>query len=245
MERLNIFLSETHHFSPMPGARFDYSANGGLLNLDGKIGMLEAKDMMSVLTVFPFAGMIIDGYLSLGAKGHFTQILTLCTIIAQKIYGKHVADDAYFPKGGMTKRELKVLRAQIRKFKPLALSFLESVENSGLDAHKMHLLDHVYDDLKRMGSFLVMAADAWEAAYKSLKSAFNATSKRNEFSLEETIAMMHTRACAEEDYSALRNSVDKSVSDATVGRLRGRALIRKTWRQFTPIPQYCGKAVQK
>lgn len=86
----NVFLTETHHFSPMPSLRLEFTANGGLLLSKGTAGMLKSKDMVSVLTVLPFAGMIFDSFLGPDAQGHFTKIMTLHTTISQNINGHFV-----------------------------------------------------------------------------------------------------------------------------------------------------------
>lgn len=77
ISKINMFLTETHHFSPMPNLRLDFEANGGLFTKKGAVGMLEAKELLSVPTVFPFIGFIFDSFLGWIGDGHFIELFTL------------------------------------------------------------------------------------------------------------------------------------------------------------------------
>ena len=64
---INRFLSHVQRYSPMNGARVDFSKGGssgsekGLYGPDGKlIGMLEGKDLRNVDMIFPFVGALLD-----------------------------------------------------------------------------------------------------------------------------------------------------------------------------------------
>lgn len=172
--------------------------------------------------------MLFDSFLGLDAEGHFTETMTLYTTISQKIYGHFLDEDCYFPRPGFTLRELEVLRLLIRKFKKLTKQFLGKFEKHGLDAHKVHLLDHVYEDLIRMGAFLMMAADSWEAAHKRFKEAFRGTSKRTGFFLPETIEVLETRANAEHDFASLRETTGEGIGDETLSSASGSVVEKKS-----------------
>lgn len=60
LESLNMFLKHTQSTSPMPGLHVDFSASGSLFNKNGVIGMMEATDLLSILSVLPFLGANID-----------------------------------------------------------------------------------------------------------------------------------------------------------------------------------------
>jgi hypothetical protein len=66
LRHLNALLSSTQRESTMPGLRIDFSSSArgsgrdGLFTSTGIIGMVEAKDMKSVLTMLPFMGALLD-----------------------------------------------------------------------------------------------------------------------------------------------------------------------------------------
>lgn len=192
---LNRFLTETHHFSQYPGLRLDFTAvKSGLFKTDGIAGMLEAKDLTSVLTCFPFLGMILDAHLDYEGVGRFTEIFTMYTRISQTIYGRFIEDDCYFPQPDLTESQLDELGSDIERLRLILHDFLGSVPGHSLHAHKPHIFEHAVSALRRMGTFLVMSADAWEAAHKQIKEAYKASSKRSRTFITESICIANIRA---------------------------------------------------
>jgi hypothetical protein len=192
----NNLLALTQSTSPTPGARIDFSTAKGSEKLDGLwtktglVGMLQAKDMKSVTTVLPFVAALVDRMCGEEAAAPTTRVVVAYTNLCHKITGRYAEGDSGSALDGFTMACLDKLAKDIASFKSRAVDLYGKYQRSGMGTNKFHLLDHVVEDVMRLGSLLLLSADSFESSHKAVKEAFTATSKRNATWMPETLAVM-------------------------------------------------------
>jgi hypothetical protein len=89
-----------------------------LFTSTGIIGMVEEKDMKSVLTMLPFMGALLDRMCGEAEYAPLTEVFSLHANIALSIYGHYIEMSCGFPTGdAFTETRLKELEEHIKKFK--------------------------------------------------------------------------------------------------------------------------------
>ena len=152
----------------------------GFYTSDGIAGMLEAADFMCLDQVFPFVGALIDRMCGEVEEAPTTHVMTLYSDLLECIYRRRQDP-------GHSKEDLEVLRSKIREFKNFSRALYGAFQVSGMAVPKFHMLDHLPDDIERIGSILSMSAGVFESAHKEFKHEYKSTSRRRRAAMEETI----------------------------------------------------------
>jgi hypothetical protein len=192
----NNLLTLTQSTRLMPGARINFSTAKSSEKLDslwtktGLVGMLQAKDMRSVTTVLPFVAALVDRMCGEEAVAPTTRVFVAYTNLCHKKTGCYVEGDSGSTLDGFTMAFLDKLANDIASFKSQAVNIYGKYQRPGMGTNKFHLLDHVVEDVMRLGSLLLLSADSFESSHKSVKEAFTATSQRNATWMPESFAVM-------------------------------------------------------
>ena len=187
---INKMLSHLQMFSPLQGTRIDFSKGGssgnekGVYGSDGNlIGMLEGKDYRNLDVVFPFVGMFVDRLCDETSTAVSTKVFAryvdmLQTCLNKKSREALMGDDT----------RIRNLEQQIRVFKKMATKLYGPFHASKLGTEKMHMLDHIPDDIRRLGSLQFNDAGLYEYSHTIVKNAHKATSGRKHSAMAETIS---------------------------------------------------------
>ena len=220
---INRMLSHIQRYSPISGVRIDFSKGGsdgnekGLYGPEGNvIGMLEGKDYRNLDMVFPFVGMFLDRACGETTTAVSTNLFVMYVEIVQESL-------SYTPDGTTMWNENKVLSLEkkIRMFKNMANRLYSTHQKSELCTQKVQMLDHIVEDIRRLGGLRYSDASLYEYSHTIVKAAHRATSRRRHSAMEETIsAYSKNISCAE---------VDQETSIVSVQRPGNRSInIQKT-----------------
>lgn len=187
---VNKMLSHIQRYSPARGLKVDFSKGGasghekGLYGAEGNlIGMLEGTDYRSLDIVFPFVGMFVDRCTDEIQTAVSTKLFVLYVEVMQSAmsYDSHMQ---------VTWNEASVIKLEqkIRLFKKKAVELYANFQPSGLCTEKMHLLDHICEDIRRMGGLRSSDASLYEYSHTLVKAAYRSSSKRRNSAMNETVA---------------------------------------------------------
>ena len=186
---INKMLSHIQETSPSTGLRIDFSStskgeNGnGLYAKDGKlIGILEGKDYRSVDAVFPFIGMFTDrccgehsSALSTNLFVQYVELMQITTSSKESTQWSHAKIDD--------------IERRIKRFKKDALQLYGDHHSSQLCTEKFHLLDHIGEDIRRLGGIRFGDAGLYEYAHTLVKKAYRSGSRRKKSAMDETVTL--------------------------------------------------------
>ena len=182
---VNKMLSHMARNSPASGLRIDFSSgkdhSNGLYGEDGSlIGMLEGKDYKSLDMVAPFIGAFVDRCCGEIAECVNTKVLVLYSeMVAMMLcYDRDIIWNAV---------KLDKLRKLISTFKQTALSSYGEYQPSRFRTEKFHLLDHVCEDIERLGGLQCGDAGLYEYSHTMVKTAYRSTSGRKHSAMRESI----------------------------------------------------------
>ena len=157
--------------------RIDFSNHEASAQLNGLYtstviqGMLEGKYYKLLDSFFPFVYAYVDYWLGFSETAPLSSLHTLYTDIILSIRTENF-------NRCWTAQDLSNLKSSISHFKKMASYIFSPHCSRGFITLKMHLLDHLVDDLERFGSFGVLSASPFEHYNSSIKKAYSATSKR-------------------------------------------------------------------
>ena len=184
---VNRMLSHVQRSSPAKGFRVDFSASckgesgNGLYGDDGKlIGMLEAKDYKSVDMIFPFIGMFSDRCCGESSIAPCTNLFVEYVDLMQMTM-------SYRGTKQWTRSKIETLEKMIEQFKNHATDLFGDHQRSRFRTEKFHALDHICQDIRRMGSIVSGDAGLYEHAHTLVKTAYRSGSKRRQSVMDETI----------------------------------------------------------
>ena len=186
---INRILSHIQSFSPAKGLRIDFSTSttsyygSGLYVDDGKlVGMLEGKDYKSIDMVSPFIGMVVDRCCDEVSSAPTTNLFVQYVNVMQMAlsYNNHSMS--------WTEQKVKRLEDMIRTFKWNALSLYGSYHASMLCTEKFHQLDHIGEDICKMGGLRSGDAGLYEHEHTDIKRANRSGSRKKKTAMEETIS---------------------------------------------------------
>ena len=184
LRMLNDFLAKVQKMSVGYGIVVDFSKGkhegrlSGLFSDNGLIGMLEASDYKDIENVSPFLGAIVDRCCGEVKEAPVTRTLTMFNDIIQQLYERN-------HNIGWTDEKLEKLSNDIRLFKKQGRKTFENYQSSKMGFPKWHLLDHIVEDLKRVGNISFLEADFYEMEHKSFKKEYKLTSRRKHSALKE------------------------------------------------------------
>ena len=208
-------LSHIQRYSPIIGVRVDFSKSGsngqekGLYGPDGTlIGMLEGKDYRSIDMVFPFVGMMVDRACGEVGTAVTTRLFVLYSEIVQ-LFLSHTQQESVL----WNERKLNFLQHKIQNFKKTATQLYSDHHASDLCTTKMHMLDHIVDDIRRFGGLRYCDASLYEYSHTMVKSAHRATSRRRNSAMTETIAIYtkDRNQAARNGSSVITNSESREI----------------------------------
>lgn len=188
----NHTLSAIERDSFMPGLHVDFSTcekgatPNGLFTVDGLRGMLEAKDYWAVDMVFPFVAGCLD---RICGESDSAPLTTICTRYTEIV----TSAMRYGYKKEWTEYDIQELESMVRDFKRITLSVLGDHHATQLKTLKFHLLDHLGNDIRRMGSLQAVDAGVYEHAHLIFKRQYQRTSKRRCTATSETIHRIEDR----------------------------------------------------
>lgn len=184
---VNRMMSHIQSASPAKGLRIDFSTTGkgesgnGLYADDGKlIGMLEAKDYRSVDMVFPFVGMLVDRCCGEEATAVCTKLFVLYVEIM-------LTTMSYIGTYEWSEQKIQNLEVMIKTFKSNATELFASHQPSQLRTEKFHMLDHIVQDIRRMGGIVFADAGLYEYTHTLVKQAYRTGSRRRQTAMDETV----------------------------------------------------------
>lgn len=180
---MNYILKCIHRNSPSTSFKVDFSSSSkggtynGLFQKDGLKGMLEAKDHRAIDQVMPFLAMFLDR-----ACGEVvsTNVFVQYGDILSLLFRRNMDP-------GWNSSQIKYLRKKINKFKEDARELYGKYHASDMGTPKFHLLDHVCDDIERLGGLQYGDASYFERAHVSVKERFREGSRRKTSGMNETI----------------------------------------------------------
>lgn len=188
---INRLLSHIQRLSPLNGVRIDFSKGGssghekGLYGQEGNlIGMLEGKDYRNLDFIFPFVGMFVDRVCDEVSTAVSTELFVLYAEILRMSLS-YSSDDSLM----WNEAKIRDLENKVSKFKKMATQLYGSFHPSKLRTEKMHMLDHIGDDIRRLGGLRYCDAGLYEYSHTIVKAAHRATSRRRNSAMSETIAL--------------------------------------------------------
>ena len=187
---INRMLSHIQRFSPVHGMRIDFSKGGssghekGVYGPDGNlIGMLEGKNYRNLDIVFPFVGMFVDRLCDEVSTANSTKLFVHYIDMQQTCLSYKSATSVMW-----NEEEIIALKREICNFKKMARKLYGEFHASQLGTEKMHMLDHIPDDIRRLGGLRYCDAGLYEYSHTMVKSAHKATSRRRHSAMDETIS---------------------------------------------------------
>lgn len=186
---INRMLAHIQRYSPAKGLKIDFAKGGtagdekGLYGAEGNlIGMLEGKDYRQVDTIFPFIGMFLDRCSDEVHSALSTNVFVLYVEIMQTAVSNNSPDGTSWNEMAVQKLEQK-----IAVFKKKATDMYATFQPSKLCTEKMHSLDHIGEDIRRLGGLYCGDASLYEYSHTLVKRAHRSTSKRRYSAMQETI----------------------------------------------------------
>lgn len=186
----NQILKQMQIESSARNLRIDFSSShkgwryNGFFSEDGIVGMLEARDHKSMDMVFPFIAAYIDRCYGEIEQCPTTRVSSLYSTILFTLARKG-------DRCGWTPDDLSLLRTHIHRFKHIFVDLFARYQPSGMGTLKFHLLDHLVDDIKRLGSISVMDAGPFEYSHTLFKQQYRGTSKRRHSAMKESIRQIN------------------------------------------------------
>ena len=200
---INRMLSHMQTFSPAKGLRIDFSTSStknygsGLYGEDGKlIGMLEGKDYKAVDMVSPFIGMLVDRCCDEVRSAPTTNLFVQYTDIMQMALSYNNNSLSW------TEERICKLENMIKKFKSNALTLYGAYQASTLCTEKFHQLDHICEDIRKLGGLRCSDAGLFEREHTDIKRANRSGSRKNHTAMEETVS-----SYVKEKYHRLKKSM--------------------------------------
>lgn len=135
------------------------------------IGMLEGKHYKAIDAVSPFIGMFLDRSSDESITAPSTSIFVQYSDLTRSVLG-------YDKMPVWTTQKIAKLKEKIKKFKRDSVALYGSYQTSGFKTEKFHLLDHICDDIQRMGGIKTGDAGLYESTHTRVKAAYKASSKR-------------------------------------------------------------------
>ena len=187
LNAINRMLSHIQRSSSAKGLRIDFSStskgdNGnGLYGKDGKlVGMLESKDYRSLDMVFPFVGMLCDRCCGEESSAPSTRLFVQYVDIMQ-------SSMSYRGSQEWCNEKILELERMIIRFKRDAKTLYSDHQVSQLCTEKFHMLDHICEDIRRLGGIKFGDAGLYEYAHTLVKNAYRSGSKRRNSAMDETV----------------------------------------------------------
>ena len=163
--------------------------------------MLEARNYVQIMQVMPFLAAICDRLCGEGA--------TTTKLFVQYLDMVYAMTRVQESNTSFSCADLDTLEDCIRKFRHSALSLYgdKDVQKSEMAFPKFHALAHVVTDIREAGSLAHYMANAYEAAHKAVKNAYQAGSRRGDAGHVEALAIMaradlHRVACGKTERGA-------------------------------------------
>lgn len=162
----------------------------GYFNEEGLAGMLEAKDLKNLDNVSPFLGALIDRICGLD-YAPVTTVFTLYVDIMHMVCG-HNKNNRW------NEEEISRLQENIGIFMHEGVALFGSTQASNIGTVKWHMLNHVCEDIRRIGSLSLIDAGLYEYAHKFFKAVYKTTSGRKHSAMDETIKKLDEQDMANE-----------------------------------------------
>ena len=173
----------------------------GFFNESGIVGMLEARQYKAVDMVFPIVAAYIDRVCGETSNCPTTKTATkYCDIVLDTFRRSR--------RQGWTSSELHRLKEDIANFKTVCKNTYANYQPSRMGTLKFHLLDHLVEDLKRLGTVDVMDAGLFEQSHTRFKRKYKGSSQRHGTAMKESIREIHR----EEVYEAQKMLEQGQVS---------------------------------
>lgn len=207
---INTMLKSMQKESPAKGLRIDFSSRGkgelwnGLFKAEGLMGMLEGKDYKNLDMVSPFLGMFVDRCCGETSRAPNTSVFVQYVDLMQSCLRIGRQPE-------WSRRQVEKLRKRICSFKKDTIALFADFQKSHFATLKFHLLDHICDDILRLGGLHYGHAGLFEHAHTIFKRAYRATSKRTSTAMEETMAIL----CEQNALKAAQGDLN-SVHQTTV-----------------------------
>ena len=173
--------------SPAKGLHIDFSNDenheqgNGLYRKDGRLaGMLEGKDYKCLDLVSPFMGMFVDRCCEERVLCPTTKFFTQHADLVANIL-------CYNSNSTWNIKKIHQLEIDIKSFKEKALQLYGGYSVSELCTEKFHLLDHVVQNINRLGGISWGDAGVYEYSHTLVKSAYRCGSKRKASAMDDTM----------------------------------------------------------
>ncbi len=159
----------------------------GFFNDDGISGMMEGSVFKQIDRISPFLAALVDRCCDEHDNCPTTRVF--CDYVELL----HKFDDFSSLNPGSLSI-LSQLHKSIQSFKSHAVNVFGKYQKSTMGTLKWHLLDHICEDMNRLGSMIVCDAGIYEQSHKLFKYVYNtATNKRQTTALEHTINTLGER----------------------------------------------------
>ena len=184
----------------------------GFFGEDSVVGMLQASHYKRMDNISPFFGALIDRACDNVTDCPITSVLTSYVLMLQKILYTPFSDEI----------DINVHATDIKKdiseFKTLATTTLGRYQTSGFGTVKWHLLEHVPQDIRQLGSLLNCDTGFYEESHKLFKFFYYYfTNKRRSDSYENTIDCL-SRAISNQIISMQQVRKESGENDNVLAR---------------------------
>lgn len=150
----------------------------------GVRGILEVKDFEVLNIVFRTKAALIDRAVGVMQSAPITRVHTMYA----KLKNTLRPSDA----GGASLDVLVDKTSDTQKFKDMLKSIFDEHCISGLYMMKLHLLDHILEDLEEFGSLVVLNSSLFERSNINIKSSNQATAEQQHGGLRETVEIINS-----------------------------------------------------
>lgn len=215
LSRCNDFLNEVDYNFRTTGVRVNFVSLGkscslnGLFSDEGIIGMLEGKHYKNIETFMPFIGAICDRFLNSQQNNSTLSVSKLFTIYIDMLHMIYrVGKDKYW-----TTRDIKQLETQIALYKVSTVNVFKSYQRSEMKLMKFHLLDHLVEDIKVLGSLSIGSSNIFEFTHVLFKRLYNTTSKRELDGLRVTVKRMEEHLFMDKWSECQENTLNSTTWD--------------------------------
>ena len=161
--------------------------------------MLEAKDHRAVDKFIPFFAMFVDRFCGVSFS---TSIFTSYPEITMIIF-KRNRDPTW------NARDIRELRSKIVRFKEEVKHAYGKYQSSEMGTPKFHMMDHVCDDVERMGGLQYSDASYFERAHVSLKERFRDSSRRKRTGMDEMIGNFQKKMVRMEERNSWEGEIGR------------------------------------